>query len=150
MPKAITKNLASEDIEYEDFHAQPQVSFDIQKTLARLLAWNEQTERFVRLRADAAGRLIVSPGGAEEASFNIDVYTVSNVAQQILSYRTNRQRVRLLNCGSVTIYVGSSASVTNATGWPIAPGEEFIEDLYTGNLYAICYGGSPVLLVLDY
>lgn len=73
---------------------------------------------------------------------NHDTVTVTNSATLIISANSRRKRIYIVNnSDSVTIYLGSSASVTSSNGLPLYPNQaihnEFISEGYAGDIYGI-------------
>lgn len=70
--------------------------------------------------------------------------TVNDSADQILAAASTRRGAVVVNNGSVTVFLGKSASVTTSNGIPLAAGQSFTVDgrEYLGPVFGITASGS--------
>lgn len=125
------------ELELEPYLVRPEISADIQQTLARLLAWDEVNQTWRQVECDGHGYLKTVPGG-NSGRYSTFVQTdVDTTAVFVLDEHETRLSWLIKNMGSTTIYIGFDSGVLTTTGFPIGPGEAFGDDSYNGDVYAI-------------
>jgi hypothetical protein len=80
--------------------------------------------------------------------FNTTQVSVTATATQILPANSSRSGVSLVNTGSVTVYIGNSASVTTSTGYPLLASSAVGFDT-TLSIYGITGSSEATVGVLE-
>lgn len=62
---------------------------------------------------------------------------VDDTATLIKTTNDNRKKLYFKNIGATTVFIANNNSVTVSTGFPVRPGEEFINNDYAGAWYGI-------------
>lgn len=75
--------------------------------------------------------------------------TVSTTATQIFATNVNRHQASFYNSGSVTVYIGTSNSVTTSNGYLVPSGQHFTDTLTTSSWYGIVAAGTAVLSTIE-
>ena len=74
--------------------------------------------------------------------------TVTGSATQIVPAYSSRSGIVIVNTGATTVYIGETAAVTTATGFPVIAGTS-VSFSTTGAVYGITSGGSCVCGFLE-
>jgi hypothetical protein len=73
----------------------------------------------------------------------------ASTAVLIGSLNADRYSISIQNIGSNTVFIaGSNLNLTSGTGFPVLAGDTLIDEIYSGNYYAIG-NGSSVICVLE-
>ena len=115
----------------------PDVSDDIQQTLARLLGWDSNNQLFRLVTVDSNGALFGSIGPQKVTTFVVTAFTVGVAAVQLFISNGSRKSLLILNNSANAIFIGPTNGVTTATGFPLAPGASYSDDLNNGPIWAI-------------
>lgn len=74
----------------------------------------------------------------------------TTTAGQIVAANTARNQVRIKNThASAIVYLGKDATVTAANGYPLAVGEELIDEISTDAWFAIMAAGTGAVHVIE-
>lgn len=113
---------------------KPDVSEDIQQTLARLMGWDYLVEQWRPALTDADGRLMVNT-----SSLKTDVVTqvggsVGGGSVAVFNNNTSRKVYWLQATGTGDIYISLSTTFTLSSAIKLLPGAMWIDDVYTGQV----------------
>ncbi len=151
MPLPFEPDFTSKDIATDQPFDLPNISDDLQQTLAHLIGYFEAGDVFKLLRADNLGRLhvtfgAVGTGFASHRQVSVALQTVT----KILSENLNRRELVVQNVGSVGIRVNFTNAVSASNGFLIEAGTTFTNDVYFGELFAFAQSGSTTLEILEF
>jgi hypothetical protein len=135
--KANKEGFANTDLEISSYNPYPEISEDIQQTLARLLAFDILNDRNKSLICDSDGRLYVSTATTPSNVAVNSAAVVGVATSQILAANGSRKQVTIQNLGTVAVYISYGTPATLATGYQIPSGGSYIENVYTGAINAI-------------
>lgn len=136
------------NLQIDPVERYPDISSDIQSTLARLMGFDPNNEQFNLLLCDSDGRLLISSSASVAASANNAAAVVGIATTVLLVANPSRKAAYIYNNGTVTIYTMYGNPATLALGFPIPPAGVFIEDRYLGQINAIStLAGQDVRLV---
>lgn len=66
-------------------------------------------------------------------------------ATRVLASNSKRRALTVQNTSTVDIYVGYGPGLTSANGLVLNPGDTLVENVYTGDIYAMTASGSASL-----
>jgi hypothetical protein len=85
------------------------------------------------------------------ASFNTEQNALSTTAELIVAANNGRTMAEIKNAdAAISIYLGSSSSVSTSNGHLLKAGESFVFQDYDGPIYAIAASGTPTVTILEY
>lgn len=98
--------------------------------------------------------IIDRSGGATENLGQIGTPTVSSgaptaSAASMLAANASRKVALIRNAGTMTVYLGTSSGVTTANGFPLEPGETFVDDATVSEWFGIVASGTGALRVIE-
>lgn len=83
---------------------------------------------------------------SESATALVSVGTSSTL---ILAVNANRHSAPFKNLGTQTVFIGATG-VTITTGWPVLPGETYIDEELVGAWYGVVASGSATMAAKEY
>ncbi len=147
MAKWLNPRIGNDTLDFDTHIGVPEVSDNIQRTLAYLIGYNAQLERYDLAKLDEDGNLIVSTDGSVTQNFSPSRSTVTTSATLIVASRVGRKSLLIKNTGSNGVYVASVTTPTVATGYLIEPNSVLTLTNYSGQLYGITSVGSDVVQI---
>lgn len=150
MPNAILEGFGNTDLQLSPQDLMPDISADIQQTLARILAFYEAGKLFKALRCDASGRLLVSNAEVASSIVYQSAVTVTTAETTILPANVNRKSWFLQNTGAFQFYLYFSTGLAVANALIIYPGDTFSNDSYVGTVYGKTGTGSASCRILEF
>jgi hypothetical protein len=150
MPRPYEPDFTQKDIGVDTPFPIPQIGDNIQQTLAHLIGFFEQENRFKLLRVDNQGRLHITPGAVSTNSWVLSQFSVLFATPtQVLSEDANRREFYLDNEGLYPIRIHSDNTVSVTKGILIPANGGFTMNTYYGNLWVYAINGSCKVTVLD-
>ena len=150
MPYNVTKEgFGVEDLDPTGANFLPELSDDIQRTLARLLGFHETSAKFKLLLCDTDGRLLVSSSATQASTATNSVQTVDATGETLLNDNTSRKQYIIQNLGTADIYITFGDTPATATGFKLVPDAVFADDVYTGKVTAITVSGSADVRIVE-
>ena len=149
MPHVTKAGFGYTALGIEPLKPNPDVSVDVQQTLARLMIWDEANDIWRPVASDIDGRLIVSMSGV---SLNVGInraVSCAVAATLLLASNPLRRKFVLYNNGATTMYFGFTNGVTAVNGFPLSAGAVFIEEAYNGDIWGVSPGGAVNMRILE-
>jgi len=100
------------------------------QALSRLLAWNENEQRFDFLTMDTEGRLHVASDQAKVTTATHSQATVTTTSQTVILDSPTRKGLLLFNNDVVPVYFTLSKLATVATGMLLNPGVAYENNVW--------------------
>ena len=142
MPHVTKPGFGYTALAIEPFEPNPEVSVDVQQTLARLMIWDEGNDIWRPVASDIDGRLVISMAGVSINNAINGALSIGAAATLIFASNPNRRKFVIMNNGSFLIYVGFSNAVTAVNGFPLSSGATWVEESYSGEVWAISPSGA--------
>lgn len=137
MPKAVIDGFGRSNADIEPLDPSPDISQNVQQTLARLMVWDYTNHQFKLVASDIDGRLIISMSGVQiNTAQHGAVFPVAG-AFNIRPANVNRRYLVLYNNTGNILYIGFTAGVTAANGFMFMPGTVYTDNIYTGEYWGI-------------
>ncbi|TAN55357.1 MAG: hypothetical protein EPN20_20330 [Magnetospirillum sp.] len=93
----------------------------------------------IQIDAPPTSQIVTQAMGATVAMSSVSISTAALLAAS----SATRQKLTIKNTSAAaTLYLGASAAVTSATGFPLAPGEGFTVEGSQAAVYAVASAGS--------
>lgn len=147
--KANKQGFANTDLQIEGYNAYPDISDNIQQTLARLLGFDANNQIYRALLTDPDGRLYVSTSATQAASAVNSQVTVGVVSVALVSQNNSRRSLTIQNLGAAPIYLAYGQAALVATGIQIPSNGIYIEDRYLGAVNAISSAAGNDVRILE-
>ena len=150
MPHATKQGFGNTALAIEPFEPNPEVSVDIQQTLARLMIWDEANDIWRPVASDIDGRLVISMAGV---SVNIAINRAAAcgvAATLLLASNPQRRKFVIYNNAAILIYLGFTNGVTAVNGFPLPAGAAFVEEAYSGEIWGIAPGGPANTRIMEF
>lgn len=123
--------------EVDKYIVHPDVSEDIQQTLARGMFWDAINETWRFAISDSDGRLYVSTDSTKASSGANSAVSVLNTSTQILAANPVRRYFVIYNNGSAAIAIEYDTVAVLASGLIIPSGGMYSDDSYVGAVFGI-------------
>jgi len=150
MPKVLTSGFDGEELEYNPFPDNPDISSDMQRTLARLLGWSETQMRFNLIRVTENGRLIAVSAAPFVDNYTIKQINVTSIPTLAFPKNLNRQAVVFFNGGEYTAYIRYKVGDIYYSIHALFPFEEWTEVRNLNDLYLVSVGGSTTVVCVEF
>lgn len=113
---------------------------------AAFLVTNNEALAGLLIEAPPARQIVTQTAGVSLQASKVAVGVSAVVAA---SARATRQKLTIKNNSSSTVYLGSDASVTTASGFPLDPGEGFTFEGTSAAVYAIAGAAGLDIRILE-
>lgn len=142
MAKIYSDRFNRTDLEFHPYVEDPEVSDDIQQSLARLLAWDSANGQWRRLAVDPNGNLNIIVAQNKASSGINTAVSVSTTATLLANVNTSRKSIVIYNNGPETVFLGYDTNVSFSTGIPLTSGSAYSDDTYLGSYFGITSSGT--------
>ena len=150
MGKTTLEGFENTEPVIEPFDRRPEISDDIQQGLDRLLAWDDNNNRFRLVRLDADGRLLVSSGATQTDAVTHSNTGVTFGGVTLIPANPNRKAFLIRNIGTDDIWVKLGLGAVAGSDLLLQVKEIFIDDLYTGVVTAMSPIGIQPTLMMEW
>lgn len=150
MAKSTKPGFGDSDIGMSPYLPFPNLSEDIQQTLARLLGWDYLSFVYRSLIVDSDGRLLVSTSPTKSDSAVNSAVTVDNVGVTLLANNPLRKSYVIQNLGANIVYVRFGLVPLVATGIAVDTNGVLTDDIYTGIITAITSAGNSDVRITEF
>lgn len=120
------------DLTLQPYIRQPYLSDVIQQVLGRFLGWNNAQKRWIRLRADSDGRLMVSTNPAQVSVATVTRITLAGSDELLMAANTSRKMWRIFNQGSSSVKICFDTSIGSANYFTVGAGGTYSDENYLG------------------
>lgn len=141
MAKSLFVGISHNEIQLDPNFTNPDISDNIQQTIARLEGWNEATNKFNLLRSDNVGRLLVSLAPPQAPFVNQTAVVVVAAEALILPANQNRRLYIIQNQDINPIFISYTAGFVIGRMIEVASGTLWSDDLWNGDVFAHCTAG---------
>lgn len=150
MANIVTPDMGNNEYEVHPYDSLPEVDTKLLSTLSKIMARNDAQNRFLFVRADNTGRLLVSTSAAEVTVAAHSAVNVTVAGQTLLNANTARVAFLVQNLGAADIYIRLDAIPSLALGIKLAPNDNFVDDTYVGAVSAITLVGNADVRIMEY
>lgn len=147
--KLITPDLAKHDFQFDRWITEYPVAESLDQTLARLIGYDPSAELFRFVAVDSSGRLVVNVGALKTKVIVTSQVMVFGATILLVSENDDREEIDIYNIGTDQIAIAGSSPVAAATSFIIPVGASYSTDKYNGAIYAISFGGSADVRILE-
>lgn len=143
-------DFTQKDIATDQDFPIPDIGDNLAQTLAHLIGFFQQENRFKLLRVDNQGRLHVTPGAVATNNWVLTQFTpLGNNATQIVWENVERRELYIHNEGFYSTRLHRDGTVNANVGLLIPSGGSFHIDTYYGDLWCYCINGGNKLTVVE-
>lgn len=133
--KSLKRGFNDSDLELNPYVQEPLVMDTIQQSLARILGWSDDEIRWLRLRCDTDGRLLVSAAQSKVSLATISQLTMTGGTDAALADNPTRKAFTIQNKGAAIMKLSYVTPVGASNFFTIASNGIFSNDVYTGAVY---------------
>lgn len=149
MPDFRVIDTGFEDFEFETDNdpANPDISEDVQQTLARIILWDDAGQRWRAAECDNIGRLVVSPAGTSYDTITETWPAINTTAQQIVEPNPVRRWIRITNREYTEVRYGFSSAMSPSGYLILLDGESRELVGYTGPIFIWVQTGTATVKI---